>query len=427
MKKNAIAALCLGCLLFVAGSPINAQNPVVSLQECYARAQGQSAISQNPQLLETLTKLRLQNIAANRLPSIEWKGKATWQNEIFGLPFKFPGADFNIPLYSIQTNLEASYLLYDGGLSDARKTIEQAKLATDKQSVAVELNKLKDQVNQYFFAALLLQEQAKLLDVSQKDLAAKAEQLEAGIQHGAVLESDLKKVQVEQLKIKSAIETVNSDRRAMLAVLGSLIGQDVPEEAVLKAPDFEALRPVGEVRRPELALFDLQKQQVLASGDLIDANWSPKVSAFVQSGVGYPDPLNFFDEKVSPYFIGGLQFSWKFWDWKQAERERQQLAVQSQIIDNQKKSFEQNISHLEGKFLEDIAKIQTQIAADEEIAKLQTDILKQLSPQLEHGVITATDYLLQSNAELQTRLSLEAPRVQLTQVQTAYWTWKGWW
>ncbi|TAK50538.1 MAG: TolC family protein [Saprospiraceae bacterium] len=426
MKNTVLAAFLLSGFWFLSILSISAQPPI-TLQDCYRLAASNSAISQNPQLLETLTKLRLQNIAASRLPSIEWKGKATWQNEIFGLPFKFPGADFNIPLYSIQTNLEASYLLYDGGLAGARKKAEQAKLATDKQSVAVELNKLKEQVNQVFFGALLLQESVASLALTRKDLEAKAAQLEAGVRHGAVLESDLKKVQVEQLKIESKIAGLQSDRRAMLAVLGSLTGQELPEDAALKAPDFDVLRPSGETRRPELALFDLQKQQTLAAEDLIAANWNPKAGVFTQSGVGYPDPLNFFDEKVSPYFIAGVQFSWKFWDWKQADRERQQLAVQSQLIENQKKTFEQNIGHQEGKFREDIAKIQAQIAADGEIAKLQTEILQQLSSQLEHGVITATDYLLQSDAELQARLSMETHRVQLAQVQTAYWTWKGWW
>jgi outer membrane protein TolC len=241
-----------------------------------------------------------------------------------------------------------------------------------------------------------------------------------------VLESDLKKVQVEQLKIQSKIAELQSDRRAMLAVLGSLTGQEIAEDAILKAPDFDVLRPPGETRRPELALFDLQKKEVLAAGDLIDAKWKPKLGVFAQSGVGYPDPLNFFDKKVSPYFIGGVQFSWKFWDWKQADRERQQLAVQSQLIENQKTTFEQNIGHQEGKFHEDVAKIQAQITADGEIAKLQKEILQQLSSQLEHGVITATDYLLQSNAELQARLNENAHRVQLAQVQAAYWTLKGW-
>ena len=406
--------------------PSFAQQPL-TLQECYQKAASNTAISGNPQLMEQLANLRLKNIDASRLPSVEWKGKATWQNEVFGLPFDLPGIDFSIPLYNIQTNLEASYLLYDGGLADARKKVEQTKLATDKQSVAVELNKLKGQVNQVFFGALLLQEYSASLALTLKDLGAKAEQLEAGVRHGVVLESDLKKVQVEQLKIKSKIAELQSDRRAMLAVLGSLTAQQLPEDAELKAPDFDVLRPSGETSRPELALFDLQKQQVLANEGLIAAQWKPKVALFAQSGAGYPDPLNFFDKKVSPYFIGGAQFSWNFWDWQQADRQRQQLAVQAQLIENQKKTFAQNIGHQEGNIREDIAKCQAQIAADEDIAKLQAEILGQLSSQLEHGVITAPGYLLQSNAELQARLSQNAHRVQLAQTQAAYWTWKGWW
>jgi outer membrane protein TolC len=274
---------------------------------------------------------------------------------------------------------------------------------------------------------LLLQEQSRLLEVTLKDLEARVQQLEAGVRHGAVLESDLKKVQVEQLKVRSKIEETQSDRQAMLAVLSSLTGAELPEAVELKAPNFDLLRPVGEVRRPELTLFDLQKQQVLASADLIETNWRPKVSAFVQAGAGYPDPLNFFDEKISPYVLGGFQFNWKFLDWRQADREREQLAMQAQIIENQKRNFEQAIEHHEERFLENIAKIQAQIALDEEIARLQGEILQQLSSQLEHGVITATDYLLQTDAELQARLSVEIHRAQLAQVQASYWTWKGWW
>ncbi len=388
-------------------------------------AESNTDIAQNPALLENLADLRLQNIAAGRLPTVQWNAKATWQNEVFGLPFSAPGVEIDIPHYNILTNLEANYLLYDGGLSEARKTLEKAKLAVDKQAVTVELYKLKEQVNLYFFGALLLQEQAGILAVTQKDLEAKALQLEAGVRHGAVLESDLKKVQVEQLRIASKIDEVKSDRRAMLAVLGSLTGQDLGENVQLQLPSPQPTTHSPQLGRPELALFALQKQQVLASSDLIDANWSPKVSAFATSGLGYPDPLNIFDDKISPYFIGGLQFSWKILDWKQADRERQQLAVQAQLIDNQQKTFEKTIGNLDGKFQEDISKINKQIAADEEIAKLQGQILQQLSSQLEHGVITTTDYLLQSNAELQSRLTAQSRRVQLAQVETAWQTWRG--
>ncbi|MCB9341840.1 MAG: TolC family protein [Lewinellaceae bacterium] len=405
-------------------SNIFGQNKL-TLQDCYHLAESNTAISQNPALLENLTDLRLQNINASRLPSVQWNAKATWQNEVFGLPFQIPGAEVNIPHYNILTNLEASYLLYDGGLADARKTLEQAKLAVDRQSVAVELNKLKDQVNQYYFGALLLQEQGKILEVTQKDLEARAQQLEAGVRHGVVLESELKKVQVQQLSIRSNIAAVESDHRSMLAVLGSLTGQELDENVALELPSSQSAVHSLQLQRPEIALFDLQKQQVLASSDLISANWKPKASVFATTGVGYPDPLNVFDDRISPYFIGGVQFSWKILDWKQADRERQQLTVQSQLIDNQKRSFEQTIENLDGKFREDISKIENQIASDEEIAKLQGEILQQLSSQLEHGVITATDYLLQSNAELQARLSAQSRKVQLAQVEAAWRTLKG--
>lgn len=397
----------------------------MTLQECYRLAEANTAIASNPQLFEKIAALKLDNIDASRLPTVQWNAKATWQNEVFGLPFSFPGVEVNIPKYNVLTNLEANYVVLDGGLAEAKRTVEKAKLAVDNQSVAVELNKLREQVDRFFFGALLLQEQTKSLDVTLQDLEAKTTQLEAAVRHGVALESEVLKLRVEQLKVRSKIEEISSDRRALLSVLSSLVGQNLDENARLEAPDSQLSTLNPQFKRPELALFDLQKQQVLASADMIDAQWKPKVAAFATTGLGYPDPLNFFDDKISPYFIGGVQFSWKFWDWKQAEREREVLSVQTQLIENQKQTFTQNLQHQDGKFREDLAKLQNQIRRDEEIAKLQAEILKQLSSQLENGVVTATDYLLQSDAELQARLSMEVHRVQLAQVEATWQTWLG--
>ncbi len=435
---NATIRVLLAAALLLFWSNAFGQNGI-SLQDCYRLAEANTAIAQSPQLFEKMSALKLENIEASRLPTMQWNARATWQNEVFGLPFEPPGVDISIPHYSITTNLEANYVLLDGGYAEARKTIEQAKLAVDNQSVVVELNKLKEQVDQYFFGALLLQEQTKSLDVTGKDLEAKTTQLEAAVRHGVALESEVLKLKVEQLRLRSKIEEAQSDRRALLAVLGSLTGQALDENTNLERPASQSpiTLPTGQAGshpaspagrqslRPELALFDLQKQQVLASSDLIDANWKPKLSTFVSAGVGYPDPLNFFDEKISPYVVAGVQFNWKLLDWQQADREREILSVQAQLIENQRQTFTQNLQHLDGKFREDVAKLQNQILRDEEIAKLQAEILRQLSSQLENGVATATDYLLQSDAELQARLAMEAHRVQLAQVEAAWRTWLG--
>lgn len=421
-RKITVVLICLGFSLPV----LFAQKSRVTLQDCYSLAEANSKIAGNPQLLDEILVLQNQNVEAGRLPEIRWNARTTWQNEVFGLPFQFPGADFSIPLYSLQTNFETTYQMYDGGLAQARSALNKAKTAAEKQAVAVSLNKLKEQVDRFFFAALLLQEQERLMEITEDDLEAKAGQLEAGVRHGVVLESDLKKVQVEQLRLSAGIEQTKSDRKAMLSVLGNLTGQKLDENTRLELPVFDSAGWGRPVDRPESVLFDLKKQQALTSGKLLDAAQKPKVNAFITTGLGYPDPLNFFDKKISPYLLGGVQFTWKFWDWKQTDREREQLGLQAQIIENEKKAFEQSIVNLNGKYEQEILNLENQMAADEAIAKLQAEILSQLSSQLEHGVITATDYLLQSNAELQTRLTKEVHRVQRAQLEAAWRTLQGW-
>jgi outer membrane protein TolC len=398
-----------------------------SLADCYRLAAANSAIAQNADLLVNSTTLKVKNIDASRyLPTLQWNARATWQNEVFGLPFEPPGIDLEIPKYGVTTNIEANYPLYDGGVAKARKSVEEVKRLVETQGINIELFKLREQVDRSFFSVLLIEAQAKSFEVTQQDLEAKKAQLEAAVRHGVALESEVLKLKVEQLKIRSKLEEMNHDRRAMLAVLGSLTGQQFSDSTRLEMPSAKA--PIvypnkGTLtNRPELHLFNMQRQQLYMASSLLDAQQKPKLSAFATTGFGYPDPLNFFDDKISPYFIGGVQFSWKFWDWKQTEREREILSVQSQMVENQQKGFVQMLRHQEGKFMEDIAKLKQQIGTDEEIAELQAEILKQLSSQLENGVATATDYLLQSDAELQARLAMEAHRVQLAQVEAAWRT-----
>ena len=95
------------------------------------------------------------------------------------------------------------------------------------------------------------------------------------------------------------------------------------------------------------------------------------------------------------------------------------------MIDNQLETFEHNLNLTDGKFREDILKLEKQLIRDEEIAQLQNKILKQLSVQLENGVITVNDYLIQSNAELRARQQLQLHKTQLTQIKIDYLTQRG--
>lgn len=416
-------------LLIVLATALNGwvQPPAsLSLTAAYEQAQATYPLLGNQAVLQQSTALQLERIEKSKLPTLYWKGQGTLQSETV----QFPGdgalpIQVDLPLYSLRTYTEANYLVLDGGRNAAQQQLQKLQLGVDEQSLQVELNGLKAQVNGPFFGVLLLREQAQLLDVTAQDLALRRETLEAGVRHGAVLESEVDKIAVRQLEIQAQQEQIQGDELALLSLLQNLTDTPLSPEVELTIPELSNFTWDEALQRPEQALFQLQKQALLARESLVEVERRPTLAAFANVGVGTPNPLNFFDNSLSPYAMGGVNFSWKIADWGQSDRDRELLQLQSQLIDNQRETFEHNLNLTNEKYREDSVKLEQQLARDREIADLQGKILRQLASQLEHGVITVNDYLTQANAELRARQQLSLHELQLQQVKVDYLTQRG--
>ena len=48
----------------------------------------------------------------------------------------------------------------------------------------------------------------------------------------------------------------------------------------------------------------------MENSKVLDAKRKPKLFAYGQAGLGYPNPLNFLDSDLAPYALGGLTFIW---------------------------------------------------------------------------------------------------------------------
>jgi outer membrane protein TolC len=422
--KNAFMILLV--LLGSAGAAAQ-EGQRLSLADCYAKAQAHSPLSQQPALLVQGAQLQVERIGAERRPQISWNALASMQTETVAFPFTLPIPDGNLdlPLYRFQTTADVQYTLYDGGMSAARQEVEWAELAANQQGVAVELAKLKGQANQYVFGILLQREKIGILGQSRQTLEDKIKTLEAAVRHGVALESEADKLRVEALRLQSDIEQAEGDIRGLLAGLSALLGESLPPEVQLVLPSLEQLRLAPPLQRPEQELFAYQQQSILAREGLVAASWRPKVSAFAQAGLGAPNPLNFFDESLSPFAIGGLRFSWQFIDWKQAARDRQLLSLRSQLVGNQKAAFEAAIGQQEGRYREQAAALEARLDRDDEIARLQERILRQVSAQLDQGTATASDYLAQANALQLALLNRKLHELQLVQAWVELWNLKG--
>jgi outer membrane protein TolC len=402
-------------------------NPV-TLQQCFDWAAGAYPLNDRPQMLEQAAQLRSAQIKSDRLPQLEARIQAGWQTEITDFPFELPppiGDPLDLPLYRAQATVQASWLVYDGGLGKARLAQEQSNLAAEQQGIAVEMNKLKEIVNQYFFGILLLQGKQRVLATSLQNLTAQKDRIDVGIRNGVVLPSAADQMEVEMLKIQAQITETGLTEKGLRQQLADLTGRQEEEFRLLELPQFEETTYPLPLNRPEFTAIELQKVSVDQRNELLSASRRPKLSAFATGGIGYPNPLNLFDESLAPFAQVGLQAQWTIYDWGKLKRDRELLGVQQLILDNQATVLETNLNRADAAFLQQMESLLQLMESDRQIAELQARLLKTLALQLEQGVATPTDYLLQSNAETLARMQLKTHEIQLAQTRAGYGVHRG--
>lgn len=413
------------CLLLAL--PARAQEPL-RLEQAYRLAQQAHPLSAQGGLLRSASALRQEQIDQARLPQISWNAQASLQSEVVEFPFELPvpgGAGLDLPLYRFQTTADAQYRLYDGGRIAARQEAEAAQLAVSEAQLEVELEQLKTQVNQYVFGMLLQRERARILESGLEQLEGRIAQVEAGVEHGILLPGELKRLLAEQLRLQSEATQVRSQTDALSEGLSVLLGQAVPEGITFGLPAQEIELLQADLQRPELRLFEQQQQQVMAGLSGIEADQRPTVGAFLQAGIGAPNPLNFFDNSLSPFAMGGIRFTWNFVDWGKADRSRQLLSLQREMIGQRQAAFTTQIEQQEVQIRTELASLDGLIKQGQAITQLQEEVLQQIDAQLREGTAVAADYITQSAAVRQAQLQVERYRLQKQQLYIQLLTLKG--
>ena len=400
----------------------------ISLEEAYRLLENRYPALRDAQLIQQIYQSEQSLIDKNRLPDIYLKTEGRLQSETphittaegVMLPF-----EVDLPLYSIKSFLEAQYTFVDGGISDVQKRQKELQLAVDMQGIEVSKFALREQINRLFVNTAVLRAQEKLFDVSVADLNAKTDQAQIAVDEGILLETELDKLAVAALELKAQKDNIEFNIAGLLSSLSQLIDKQLSEDVELVFPDYPEFLDIPELQRPEQKYFDLQKQSLLAQSDMLTAIRKPKLAAFAQSGLAYPNPLNLFDNGFSAYGILGIQFNWKVADWKKEKLERDILSIQAQKILNAKESFEFNLKNTEAAYVTELEKLRKSIQNDNKIAELQKKILDQLVIQLEEGVINATEYVLQVNAEIKARQNLLVHQTELLKLQIEFWNRRG--
>jgi len=120
-----------------------------------------------------------------------------------------------------------------------------------------------------------------------------------------------------------------------------------------------------------------------------------------------------------------LRLNWSLEGLYTTKKERDKVEVNKKIVDTERETFLLTTNTQLVRQQAEIEKLKQLIVSDSAIIALRRTVTDASKAQLESGVITATDYLIDVNAEDQARQELITHEVQLIQAQINYLTISG--
>ena len=405
MKRT--IALIITVLAFYNG---NAQQ--LELENCLAE------VNKNYPLLQQKNIEKEINLISNKLnktawlPQISANGQATYQSDVTTI--NIPVQGFSVePLSNDQYKVfvDVNQTLYDGGISKMKSDLQNLSSQINNSKVDIEIRNIMQQTQKYFFNALLAQENITIWETTQNEIQSRIKIQESGVKYGTVKQSQVDILKVELLKIDQKIIEIKSAKKTAIEIIALFTGLTINENIILKTPNQYTTTATDFGKRTEFKTYELQKESIEKNYQLTASNLLPKASLFGQGGYGRPG-LNQLSNEFQTYYIVGAKVNWDISSFFKNGKNKKISQYSKENIDVQKSVLEVNLKSQKTSFDNEIFKLNQLIEKDQNIIDLRIKISKVAASELDNGITTATNYLIEKNAEKQALQSLVIHQIQ---------------
>lgn len=366
-------------------------------------------------LIEKSKDYSLDNANKGYLPQISIAGQVTYQSDVTGIPISLPNLTIE-PLNKDQYRLynEITQPISDLFILNKQKNLIDKNSEVEKQKIEVELFKLNERINNLFFGILLIEAQIKQTELLKKDIQTGIDKAIIAVDNGVALSTSVDLLKAELLKVNQRTIELKSNRMAYTKMLSIYIDSIIDENVILEKP-MQQINS-NTINRPEIKLFEIQKESLSIQNKLINNKNIPKFNLFIQSGLGRP-ALNMLSNEISGYYIGGLKLNWNLTSLYTSNKEKKILSLNQFGIDIQKETFILNTKLSIQQQSAETNKYIELLESDSNIIIIRENIKNTTKNQLESGVATPNDYLIAINAQDQAQQNLLLHQIQLLMSQ----------
>jgi len=409
-------------LLFLSIGWSSVAQESITLEECYHLVTANYPLAKQSQLLDAQNKLDVEVIATSKLPQIYLDAQATYQSDVLQFPLAMSGIE---PLNKDQyrATVSVNQLIYNGRATVASLDLKSAQLQTKQKQVEVSLYQLKQQINPLYFSILLAQESQLLLKAKQTQVEAKLKEVQSGIKYGVMLPTSDRILEAELLKIGQQFQELESNKMSLIETLSSFISKPLTTETLFQSPLLET-ELQADLNRPELELFQLKKEEIQNSENVLSKQNAPKLLGFATGGYGNPG-LNMLDNSFQTFYTVGVKLNWNVFDWNANKKQRESLLLNKDMVDTETEVFKLNTNIELQQQQKEIHKMETFISSDQEIINLRKEVLQSADAQLRNGVITSSAYITELTNLYEDENTLVKHEIQLQLAKANYNVIKG--
>ncbi len=421
MKRKVLILIIMMGLIT---SPLFSQK-IITLKECYDKAMAVNALAGEKEAYSSISALKDENLSKGWLPTLDANASANYMSDVVdfsGALSSLPGISSVLtpmPHDQYKVTLDINQVIYDGGAIKSGRALEKAELNINEKQTETDLYKLRAQINNYYFNIMILYRQKEILQNYLDLIKKRIVSVGSAIKNGVILESDLDVLTSEKIKLEQQIAENDLRKTALLKILSDLTGTQIDFSTELVLPE-QTQELTGELARPELQLYDLHKDQLSAGLQLAQSKRMPKAFGFATLGYGKPPGNDFFKDSFDTYYVVGGGIKWNIFDWNKVKNEKKVITLQQGILDDRKKDLEDNLTRQLNSKSAEISSLKTLIETDSELIALRKRITSSAESQYENGVITATEFLNEMNAEHQAEINYEIHKINLAMARVEY-------
>ncbi|SKB61182.1 Outer membrane protein TolC [Soonwooa buanensis] len=392
-----------------------------TLEDCYVLAKENYPAIRKLDLVAKSADYTIKNANKRFLPQFNVTGQATYQSQVvdYGalLGDKASAMGFTPPEFSkdqYRISGEIEQLIFDGGNTKYQNDITKASSQLQAQNVEVELYSIKDRINTIFFSVFLLDAQEDLNNIKIANLNTQLSKAEAAYKYGTAYASDVNELKAEIETAKTVNIDYDRNRAAFLKMLSIFTGKEITSSFELVKP--EPVLISTEIKRPELQLFDYQKNIYEAQTKQLKSSYMPTFKAFFQGAYGRPT-LNPISNDFGAWYITGIRLNWSLGNLYTLKNQQEIYSINSQTADAEKETFLRNVEMDLAQQKENVQKYSEMIDQDYKTITLREQVTKSASAQLANGVITTHEYIQKMNNENAAKQNLILHQTQLLQAQ----------